>query len=63
MATINQGLKITPNDILLNYNKAMYLYQNNRKTEAIEQLRHTIQIAPDEVEIQEKLDEWLKKEK
>ena len=63
MATIDQGLKTTPTDLHLNYNKAMFLYQTGRKPEAIEQLRHVIQIAPDEVKIQEKLNEWLSKEK
>jgi tetratricopeptide (TPR) repeat protein len=63
MAIIDQGLNTTPNDLILNYNKAMYLYQTGRKPEAIEQLRHVIRIAPNEVKIQEKLNEWLREEK
>jgi tetratricopeptide (TPR) repeat protein len=63
LLTIERGLKATPNDLHLNYNKAMILYKNDRKPEAIEHLRHVVQIAPDEVKIQEKLYEWLRKEK
>jgi len=63
LETIDLGLKYIPNDLLLNYNKAMILYQSNRKTEAILQLHHVIRIAPNEVKIQEKLNEWLVNEK
>ena len=59
---IDRGLKANPNDLLLNYNKAMYLYKYGKKSEAIEQLRYTIRLAPNQVKIQEKLNEWLKKE-
>ena len=63
LETIELGLKSIPSDLLLNYNKAMILYQINRKTEAIKQLRYVIQMAPNEMRIQEKLNEWLMKEK
>ncbi|MEJ2052593.1 MAG: hypothetical protein P8X42_01620 [Calditrichaceae bacterium] len=59
VATINQGLKNSPDNLLLNYNRAMFLYKNGRKDEAIEQLRYTIRIAPDKTIIQKKLDQWL----
>ena len=62
IATIDDGLIANPEDLLLNYNKAMILYKNGRKAEAIEQLRHVIKLAPNEVKIQEKLNEWLSKE-
>ena len=63
LATIERGLKATPNDLLLNYNKAMILYQNGRKTEAIAQLQHALQIAPNDAKIQTKLNEWLTTDK
>ena len=63
ISTIEQGLKAVPNDLYLNYNKALFLYQDGRRAEAIKQLRHVIQLAPNEVRIQQKLKEWLSKEK
>ncbi|MBN1300413.1 MAG: tetratricopeptide repeat protein [Melioribacteraceae bacterium] len=61
-AIIEEGLINSPDDLLLNYNKAIYLYKFGRKQEAIEQLRHTAHFAPGEMMIQNKLNEWLRKE-
>jgi superkiller protein 3 len=63
LKAIEAGLKVIPKDILLNYNKAMILYKSNRRREAIKQLQYVRQLVPNEANVQDKLDEWLRNEK